>query len=172
MNTMTLTRAMKRALFVAAAFAVPFAANAVDPSTAQPYTDEDQCGGCIMMITKYPGPKGQIVLKNGEVKKFCSTRCMTCNTLLMNQADVEAWLVQSAENMDWSGHDANAPHIDAKTAWFVLGSSKKATMGPSLAPFPTREAAEAFRKEFGGKLMSFDELSRESIGCPNKKKKP
>ena len=140
------------------------AASTAHAADAVPYTEADQCGGCGMWITKYPGPKGQVHLKSGDVVKFCSTRCMTCNTLLLNQADVEAWLMQDAEKMDWSGHDADEPHLNAEAAWFVLGSSKKATMGPSLAPFATKEAAEAFQAEFGGKLLRFEDLSRGTLG--------
>lgn len=147
------------------------AASTAHAADAVPYTEADQCGGCGMWITKYPGPKGQVHLKSGDFVKFCSTRCMTCNTLLLNQADVEAWLMQDAEKMDWSGHDADEPHLNAEAAWFVLGSSKKATMGPSLAPFATKEAAEAFQAEFGGKLLRFEDLSRGTLGCPNKRKK-
>lgn len=69
---------------------------------------------------------------------------------------------------DWEHPDAT--FIDAKTAWYVQGSSRKATMGKSLASFSTEEAAVAFRKEFGGTLYRWNDLTKEILGCKVPKK--
>jgi hypothetical protein len=47
--------------------------------------------------------------------------------------------------------------IPAEKAWYVVGSSKPATMSKvSKYAFGTKEAAEKFAQKFGGKVMPFD----------------
>ena len=109
---------------VAAALCLSFGAVAADNGT-QPITDQDQCHSCDMWITKYPGPKAEIVTKSGHVYKFCSTKCMTCTLLRLGESDKIAgiWVNDMVGN-DWEHPDAT--FIDAKTAWYVQGSSRKA----------------------------------------------
>ena len=89
----------------AAALCLSFAASAVVAADAgtQPITDRDQCHTCDMWITKYAGPKSEIVTKNGRVYKFCSTKCMTCTMLRLGVSDKIAgiWVNDMAGN-DWS----------------------------------------------------------------------
>lgn len=75
--------------------------------------------------------------------------------------------MHDAGAVDWKNPD-DSKLIDATKAWFVYGSKVKAVMGPSLAPFATKEAAEAFQKANGGKLMSFADLTPEALGCGEK----
>lgn len=153
---------------VAAALCLSFGAVAADNGT-QLITDQDQCHSCDMWITKYPGPKAEIVTKSGHVYKFCSTKCMTCTLLRLGESDKIAgiWVNDMVGN-DWEHPDAT--FIDAKTAWYVQGSSRKATMGKSLASFSTEEAAVAFQKEFGGTLYRWNDLTKEILGCKVSKK--
>lgn len=104
---------------VAAALCLSFGAVAADNGT-QPITDQDQCHSCDMWITKYPGPKAEIVTKSGHVYKFCSTKCMTCTLLRLGESDKIAgiWVNDMVGN-DWEHPDAT--FIDAKTAWYVQG---------------------------------------------------
>jgi copper chaperone NosL len=143
------------AAFAASAFAAPAA-----------ITPDDQCGGCGMWILKYPGPKAQLAPEGAEPRKFCSVKCSVC-TVLREGASKEDLYVHDAETNDW---DKPGDHyIPAKDAWFVVGSSKKATMGKSVAPFKTKEAAERFQKEFGGETARFSELTPEVLGCKKPK---
>lgn len=48
--------------------------------------------------------------------------------------------------------------IDARNAWFVAGSTKKGAMGDTLASFSQQQDAENFINEFGGKLLSFEQV--------------
>ncbi len=50
--------------------------------------------------------------------------------------------------------------IDAREAWFVIGSEKKGAMGgKTLASFAQQADAEVFISEFGGKLYRFDDIT-------------
>jgi copper chaperone NosL len=150
----TLTAALFAA-FTAAAFAAP-----------GPITPDDQCGGCGMWILKHPGPKAQLAPEGADPRKFCSVKCSVC-TVLREGASADALYVHDAEVNDW---DKPGDHyILAKDAWFVVGSSRKATMGKSVAPFKTKEAALRFQKEFGGEAVQFAELTPETLGCKKPK---
>lgn len=130
-------------------------------------TEKDQCASCSMWIERYPGPKGEILFDNGDVFKYCSARGMACEYLKLGseeQTKVKALYAHNAQNNDWK-KPSDDRFIDARKAWFVYGSSMKAVMGPSLAPFDNFEAAQAFQKEHGGTIYRFDELTQEILGC-------
>ena len=55
-------------------------------------------------------------------------------------------------------HPQDEHLIDARTAFYVLGSSLQGAMGPSLVSFATREAADAFMAEKGGRVLSWDQM--------------
>ena len=108
---------------VAAALCLSFGAVAADNGT-QPITDQDQCHSCDMWITKYPGPKAEIVTKSGHVYKFCSTKCMTCTLLRLGESDKIAgiWVNDMVGN-DWEHPDAT--FIDAKTCLLYTSPSPR-----------------------------------------------
>ena len=85
----------------------------------------------------------------------------------MKKTGVVHVFMHDAGAVDWKNPD-DSKLIDATKAWFVYGSKVKAVMGPSLAPFATKEAAQAFQKANGGKLMSFADLTPEALGCGEK----
>lgn len=124
----------------------------------------DECHVCGMLITEWPGSKGQSVnTQNGERQKFCST------------VDMFSWLLQP-ENRTLQAkiyvHDMSKTHwdapedehlIDARSAWFVHGSKLLGAMGPSLAAFSERAAADQLVQEQGGRVLSFDEVTLEVL---------
>ena len=57
--------------------------------------------------------------------------------------------------------------IDAETAVYVIGSDARGGMGaPGLTPFGDRAAAEAFRVQRGGMLVSFVEIPDAAVLGP------
>jgi nitrous oxide reductase accessory protein NosL len=57
---------------------------------------------------------------------------------------------------------------DAKKAFFVLGSRALGPMNdPNLPAFATRDAADAFVKAQGGKVLAFGEVTRDVIKSLN-----
>lgn len=136
----------------------------------QPITDADQCTSCDMWITKWPGPKAQIVMKNGKVHKYCSVKCMSCTLIRLGDSDnIAKIFVHDAGRVNWE-KPGDTHYIDARTAWYVQGSSRKATMGKSVAPFSSKAAAERFQKEYGGTIYRFKEMTKDILGCKVPKK--
>ncbi|MGL4472882.1 MAG: nitrous oxide reductase accessory protein NosL [Shewanella sp.] len=137
---------------------------AVDTNAVSPLTEHDRCHLCGMMITKYPGPKGQVVMDSSEYNpKFCSSRDMFNFALQPeNKRQVTALFVHDAGVTEWEQPQDSA-FIDAKRAYYVYGTSRKAVMGPAVAPFSSLEAAEAFANQYGGQVLSFDDISLDLL---------
>jgi len=124
----------------------------------------DECHLCGMLISNFPGPKGESVRKSSEqVNKFCSTRDMFAYYLQPeNTRNVTQLFVHDMSKMPWA--ELNDGHfIDAKKAWYVTGSSKRGAMGQTLASFSLEEHALAFSKEFGGEVYRFEEITIELL---------
>ena len=124
----------------------------------------DECHVCGMLITEWPGSKGQSInTQNGETQKFCST------------VDMFSWLLQP-ENKTLQAkiyvHDMSKTHwdkpddehlMDAREAWYVHGSKLMGAMGPSLASFSDRAAAEKVVAEQGGRILSFADINLDVL---------
>lgn len=127
----------------------------------------DECHICGMLITRFGGPKGEVFKKeqDGKVLKFCSTKDMFSYYLdPENTRNISQLMVHDMSKMPWGSEGIDDKHlIDAKTAWYVAGSSKKGAMGSTLASFSLQTDAQAFAKEFGGKVLSFSEVDQESL---------
>jgi copper chaperone NosL len=105
----------------------------------------DECHLCGMIINNHPGPKGQLSERGRESKmKFCSTRDMfaylldpehthNIKTVYVHDMALNPWDTPSEET-----------YIDGKKAWYVIGSSQKGAMGPTLASFSEQQSAKVF----------------------------
>jgi len=120
----------------------------------------DECHLCGMIISQFPGPKGELYQKNAEdIAKFCSTRDMFSYLLQPeNQRQVQQVFVHDMSKTPWQKTD-DQYFIDARSAWFVVDSSQKGAMGKTLASFSLFDDALAFSREYGGKAYAFDEIT-------------
>ncbi|CAM3918143.1 MULTISPECIES: nitrous oxide reductase accessory protein NosL [Shewanella] len=126
----------------------------------------ERCHMCGMMVKQYPGPKGSLHLKGGELQpKFCSTRDMFMFALQPeNRRQVETLWVHDMAATDWQYPD-DEHFIDATKAWYVYGSNRKAVMGVAVAPFSTLTAAEEFARQYGGAVFKYDEITLELLSA-------
>lgn len=129
----------------------------------------DECHLCGMLISHFPGPKGELFRKGitqadgNEVKKFCSTRDMFSFYLdPENKRNVTSILVHDMSKAPWD-MPSDKYFIDARKAWFVAGSSKKGAMGETLASFSQKADADAFATEFGGKVIDFSGVNYDVL---------
>ena len=113
----------------------------------------DECHVCGMVISNFPGPKGEAITeKEQHVRKFCSTK------------DMFAWMLQPEnENRDhtlyvhnmaethWDSPD-DTHLIDAREAFYVVGSNLNGAMGPTLASFANKTDATDFAAKHGGNV--------------------
>lgn len=124
----------------------------------------DECHLCGMIIKNYPGPKGENYSTGSDTaKKFCSTRDLFAYILQPeNIRQVKEVYVHDMAKTPWEA-PGDEHFIDARKAWFVIGSTQKGAMGNTLASFSEKSDAEAFIKEFGGTLHIFDEITIDMI---------
>ncbi len=130
----------------------------------QPVTFEygEECHLCGMLILNFEGPKAQAFeVRQPKIKKFCSTLDMFAWYFQPeNKPNTQALFVHDMAQTDWQRPD-DTKLIDAKIAYYVIGSTKRGSMGKTFASFKKREDAEAFISDFSGDLKTFDELSLE-----------
>lgn len=121
---------------------------------------DDECHVCGMLIARFAGPKGEAYVSRRETPlKFCSTRDLFAWLLQPETAAVVgAIYVHDMAQTDWR-HPDDTRLIDARSAWYVVGSRRRGAMGPTLASFARRDAAQAFADRYGGRLLRFDEIT-------------
>lgn len=114
---------------------------------------------CGMLLGEHAGPKGQILLASGKAPVwFSSVRDTFMFLRLPEEAkDIAAIYVSDmAKAPSWEKPGAEN-WIAAADALFVVGSDREGGMGGAEAvPFGTREAADAFVKDHGGQIVSFE----------------
>jgi nitrous oxide reductase accessory protein NosL len=82
---------------------------------------------------------------DGKVMQFCSMHCLI--EAMQNSKEVKDIKVVDNSTLKF---------IDAKKAFYVVGSSKPATMSKvSKYAFATKKAALEFAKKYGGEVMDF-----------------
>jgi copper chaperone NosL len=121
---------------------------------------------CGMNLLEHHGPKGQIILASGsEPFWFSSARDALSFTMLPEEAkDIRGIYVSDmAKAKSWD-NPGSTNWVDARQAFFVIGSSKQGGMGaPETVPFSERTAAETFAAEYGGRIVKFDEVPRDYV---------
>lgn len=129
----------------------------------QEIASDTACALDGMLLMDYPGPKAQLHYDQGEPDFFCDTMEMFAIYLRPEQKKrVIGLFTQDMGKTDWvkpQGH-----WIDARAAFYVSGSKRKGSMGPTLASFASNEDAEAFAKQYGGKVLRFGEVTIDMVG--------
>jgi len=127
-----------------------------------PLTQEPVGYYCSMTVADHHGPKGQIRLKSQDKPIwFSSVRDTITFTLLAEEPKdiLVIYVTDMSKTGSWE-NPKNNDWIEAKSALFVTGSSKNGGMGaPEPVPFASKEAAETFVKQFGGKIVAFLDIS-------------
>lgn len=120
---------------------------------------------CNMIVATHLGPKGQVFLSDRiEPLWFASARDTLAFTLLPGEPkNVSAVYVSDMGRASWD-HPEPGTWVEAKTAWYVVGSGRAGGMGaPELAPFSSRAAANAFRARYGGRVLGFKDISSDDV---------
>lgn len=134
------------------------------PAVVQPRDIEADtpCALDGMLLSEFPGPKGQIVYDQGAPDFFCDTVELVSTLLAPEQRKrVLAAYTQDMAKTSW---DKPQGHwIDAKAAFYVIGSRRTGSMGPTLATFATQADAQSFARDNGGKVLRFSEITPSMV---------
>lgn len=124
---------------------------------------------CGMIVTDHPGPKAQVFIAGeDEPTWFTSVRDAIVFMILPDEPKkVTAVYVNDMGRAEsWDAPGAGT-WIDAKTALFVIGSSRMGGMGaPEAVPFSDMESAKSFADRYGGEIVSFDDIPPEYVLAP------
>lgn len=129
-------------------------------------TEEAMGRYCGMNVLEHSGPKGQIILQQVlEPIWFSSARDALAFTMLPEEPkDIAAIYVSDmAKAPSWDRPGAEN-WVDARKAFFVIGSSARGGMGAEEAvPFSSKTDANAFASKNGGQVVGFDEVPKDYV---------
>lgn len=119
----------------------------------------DECHVCGMLVTEWPGAKGQSINKqSGQTLKFCSTTDLFSWWLQPENKTVKAQIyVHDMAKSEWA-QPADEHLIDAREAWYVVGSDLIGAMGPTLVSYADESAAQELATKSGGRVLRFDDI--------------
>lgn len=142
---------------------LPGCAREAGPATAQNFGDATACALDGMLLAEYPGPKAQIHYQGEDAPQFlCDPVEMFSLLLRPEQVKVvRAAYVQDMEKTDWER--PREAWIDAKTAFYVLGSKRHGSMGPTIGSFAQEADATKFAAEHGGKVLRFGDIKADMV---------
>lgn len=119
----------------------------------------DLCPVCGMVVSKYPAWTATVVYGNGHAHHFDGAK------------DLFKYLFDPARYA--RGHRAadiarigvteyyELRRIDARAAWYVIGSDVLGPMGHELIPLASRADAEEFLRDHGGRrILRFGEVTK------------
>jgi copper chaperone NosL len=121
---------------------------------------------CGMALGEHQGPKGQVWVGGRDTPYwFTSVHDVIAFTLLPEEPkNIRAIYVSDmAKAADWA-HAEGGGWIEARQAFFVIGSDIAADMGPSEeVPFSDKAAAEVFVAKHGGRVVAFNDIPKDNI---------
>ncbi|MCK9285293.1 MAG: nitrous oxide reductase accessory protein NosL [Rhodocyclaceae bacterium] len=134
----------------------------VQAPSAQEIGKDTACILDGMLLADFPGPKAQIHYERGGPDFFCDTKEMF--SILLHPEEkkrVVAVYTQDMGRADWAHPQDN--WIDARTAFFVVGSKMMGSMGPTIGSFATEATAQTFASRNGGKVLRFDQVTLDMV---------
>ena len=130
--------------------------------TAKAPHNDTVCSLDGMVLADYPGPKGQIQYDNGETDYFCDTvELLSLYLQPEQQRRVRGVFVQDMAKADWA--HPKEYWVDARQAFYVVGSKREGSMGPTLGSFALAADAARFAQDFGGKVFAFKDITPDTV---------
>ena len=125
-----------------------------------------KCPVCGMFVAKYPDWTATARFKDGSISYYDGPKDMFSHYLDISrytpgkrQADIVALEVKEYYSLVM---------VDARSAFYVIGSDVSGPMGSELIPFNTEKDANSFKLDHKGKrILRFNEVSRQTIKTLN-----
>lgn len=129
------------------------------------FTHKDKCLVCGMFIYKYPTWATKMEFKNSKVLYFDGTKDMMKYYLYVDKYHYDRNSIQSM----WVPDFYTFEKVDAKKAYYVIGSYVRGPMGNELIPFATLKEAQIFLSDHHGKeIVRFDNINPQLISKINR----
>ena len=125
-------------------------------------TNSETCGLCGMIILNYAGPHAQIAWKDGKHTFYCNI--LEAFPIILDTAQRQRMgeiFVQDFGGIKWASYSDK--WIKAKNAYYVIDSHRLSVMGITYVPFKNKNQAIKFQKQFGGQVVSFNQITNNTI---------
>jgi len=116
------------------------------PAMAGAGEERESCQVCGMWIDQYQRTGCELVHNDGKIEHTCGAACML---RIVQEQGVNSF--RAIRVKDWN----KGTEVDARDAWFSIGSLLIPDMLPNYIAFADRKDAEAFAAENGGTVLSF-----------------
>ena len=126
--------------------AIAFCLFLLIPSLALAGEERESCKVCGMWIDQYQRTGCELVHNDGKIEHTCGAACM-----LRIVQEIGVTSFRAIRVKDWN----KGTEVDARDAWFSIGSLLIPDMLPNYIAFADRKDAEAFAAENGGTVLSF-----------------
>jgi len=121
---------------------------------------------CGMALTEHSGPKSQIFVRGlRDPYWFSSVRDAFAFTMLQEtpKAIAAFYVNDMAQAKNWNQPEPGT-WVEARNAYFVIGSRRRGGMGADEAiPFGAAAAAQAFANANGGRVVRFAEVPKDYV---------
>jgi len=125
-----------------------------------PPTSSDRCAVCGMYVEKFPNWVGTIILAGGSQVFFDGPKDLFKYLLNLERYGKNPQDISKIFVTDYY----RVQPIDARTAFFVVGSDVMGPMGPELVPFSNEKEAETFVRDHSGeRVLLFDKITVEDV---------
>lgn len=122
----------------------------------------DTCPVCGMFVAKYPDWIATVLYRDGHAHHFDGAK-----DLFKYFLDLPKWAPgHRGEDISHIGVTEyyGVTRIDARRAWYVIGSDVLGPMGHELIPLQAQEDAEDFLRDHAGKhILRFDDVTLELL---------
>jgi len=121
-------------------------------------TRSDTCALDGMTIVDHHGPKAQILRRDGSRLMFCDAKEAIGEMLSPGRRKLvhKIWF-QILDERSWTSH--RDKWAEGVVIYFVIGSKKMGSMGPTVAPFLERGNAKNFVSRNGGDIFQLGEIT-------------
>lgn len=147
-------------------------------------TSSAQCDVCEMVISKHPGPNGQIFYADesprGHDNPAWFDSLKKCFFPYKIEHERRGWSIAAMYVTDYSSvdyevttsggttyvssHTAPESFAPARDLHYVVESDAQGAMGPDFFPFSVQDDAGAFAGEYGGRIVQFGDIGSDLVG--------
>ena len=122
--------------------------------------ESDKCPVCGMFVHKHSQWAAKISFENGEYAAFDGVKDMMKFIFEPEKYGFKDAKIAKIQVSDYYTQNA----IDAKSAFFVVGSDVLGPMGNELIPFGDEDSAKSFKLDHRGEaILKFDEINKQIV---------
>jgi nitrous oxide reductase accessory protein NosL len=146
----------RNAIAAVALLATAAAAGGAEQGPVVPRPD-DKCPVCGMFVARYPDWIAGVRFRDGGHAVFDGAKDLF-KFLLLGHRDARGRTAADVESAFVTDYYA-VRQVEARAAWYVVGSDVLGPMGNELVPFQAEREAREFLADHGGKVLRYADVT-------------